>query len=214
MCHEKAMRDISRTNIDADVLIVSQALAESTLRKSGVNFYNEKLELGPTGRNLEKFLSLIGRTVDFRSDRCVYNTEIAQCYPGKTPGGKGDRKPLTEESLNCVEFLREEIALVQPRLILAMGKASFEFISERLLDDKSMSPTTIPREADSTYLGIPVIPIQHASPANPRFYRMLEDHSLIDRIRNFLSGQTIRKRQTNPVVTGGAGFAKVRRSVL
>jgi uracil-DNA glycosylase family 4 len=177
MCHEKALRDISRTNTKADVLIVSQALAEGTLRKSGINFFDEKLKLGGTGRNLEKFLNLFGRTVDFRKPNCIYNSEVAQCFPGKAANGKGDRKPTTEECLNCKAFLEEEIAIVKPRLILAMGKASFEFLEKHLLENG---------ENGCTYKGIPVIRIQHASPANPRFYQMLKDKVLIDEIRTIL----------------------------
>ncbi len=42
VCHdmdkEKAFRRMDSTNINADVFIISQALAENTLRKSDINF--------------------------------------------------------------------------------------------------------------------------------------------------------------------------------
>ena len=56
MDKEKVCRNIEKTNMKSDVLIILQALAENTMRKSGVNFYYSNETMSTTGLNLEKFL--------------------------------------------------------------------------------------------------------------------------------------------------------------
>lgn len=149
MCNEKALRRTDAVDRHSDVFIVSQALAQGTLRKSGVNFFNERGELGGTGKRLEKLLNLIGRTVYptnevrlqsgaviFRPEAVekagwasVYNTELTQCYPGKNDSGSGDRKPYVAEIMECKSqgFLLDEVELVRPKLVLTMGAASTRY---------------------------------------------------------------------------------------
>jgi uracil-DNA glycosylase len=54
----------------------------------------------------------------------VYFSAVARCFPGKAPGGKGDRAPSTAEIENCAEHLRAEIEALRPALILAVGKVA------------------------------------------------------------------------------------------
>ena len=142
MDREKSLRLVDAVNRKSDVFIISQTLAENQLRKSGVNFFRVDGSLGNTGASLERFLNKFNRTVyphqevkvsgDVTISSCnpkykpVYNTEIAQCYPGKNKVKKGDRKPNSDEILNCNRkgFLTNEITMIQPRLLLLMGKAS------------------------------------------------------------------------------------------
>ncbi|MCL4870092.1 MAG: uracil-DNA glycosylase family protein [Anaerolineae bacterium] len=50
-----------------------------------------------------------------------YMTAVTKCYPGKSGNGKGDRVPSKAEQALCRPFLEQEIALVNPRLILLVG---------------------------------------------------------------------------------------------
>ena len=50
----------------------------------------------------------------------VYISAVARCFPGKANGG-GDRKPDADEILQCRPFLAQEIAVLQPELVLAVG---------------------------------------------------------------------------------------------
>ena len=63
MDREKKLRRSDAVDPLADVFIVSQALAELTQRKTGVSFFDEKGQLGKTGRNLEEFLRKFKRTL-------------------------------------------------------------------------------------------------------------------------------------------------------
>jgi uracil-DNA glycosylase len=214
MDREKSLRLIDAVNPKSDVFIISQTLAENQLRKSGVNFFQADGSLGITGARLERFLNKFNRTVyplqgvkisgnvtirgctpEYKT---VYNSEIAQCYPGKNKAKKGDRKPDCEEILNCKNkgFLNNEIIMIKPRLLLLMGKTSrdnfFEYFLEQhfppsLSDHISeiVHNGTIPTFSVNE-LSLYVLPIQHASGANPRFQEMINDNKLVELITEAL----------------------------
>jgi uracil-DNA glycosylase len=52
----------------------------------------------------------------------VYMAAVCRCFPGKHPQGSGDRVPDAEEIANCAPWLEREIALLQPRLVIPVGK--------------------------------------------------------------------------------------------
>ena len=187
MDRHKSLRICECTNLNTDVFIVSQALAETTLRLSGVNFYKPDGSLGSTGLLLHEFLSKFGRTVDYTSPFCVYNTEIAQCYPGKNRHG-GDRKPGKDEINNCKHFFLRELEIVKPKLILLMGKSSCDAFYRYVLDIKPERPFSEEVGTVREYKSVPVIPIYHASGANRgRFNRMIKDLNLINKIKEILN---------------------------
>jgi len=210
----KALRLVDAVNHEADVFIVSQTLAANQIRKSGVNFFQADGRLGNTGARLEQFLNKFNRTVYPPREvtifntvkipicnlryKSVYNTEIAQCYPGKNNEGKGDRKPNNDEIQNCIDqgFIIKEIMMIKPRLILLMGKASRDSFFDYVL--KIRYPSSLTEHiSDIAQTGkIPVLsvgnltlyvlPIQHASGANPGFRSMMDDNRYIKLLREVL----------------------------
>jgi uracil-DNA glycosylase len=73
------------------------------------------------GKTLFKWFNDV-LTVDepeFRSS--VYMAAVCRCFPGKTAAG-GDRVPSKTEVANCKEWLDFEIGLLQPQLIIPVGK--------------------------------------------------------------------------------------------
>jgi uracil-DNA glycosylase len=214
MDREKSLRLVDAVNLKSDVFIISQSLAENQLRKSGVNFFQVDGSLGTTGTNLEQFLNKFNRTVYPHQEvkisgnvtipscnpkyKAVYNTEIAQCYPGKNKVKKGDRKPSGDEILNCNSqgFLIKEIMMIKPRLLLLMGKASRDSFFDYFLK-KRIPPLLSEHISEIIRVGkIPafpvgnltlhMLPIQHASGANPRFPGMINDNRLVELITEVL----------------------------
>ncbi|MEZ5588772.1 MAG: uracil-DNA glycosylase family protein [Sedimenticolaceae bacterium] len=55
----------------------------------------------------------------------VYMAAVCRCFPGKNPKG-GDRVPGRDEIANCAAWLDAEIKLLQPRLIIPVGKLAIE----------------------------------------------------------------------------------------
>jgi uracil-DNA glycosylase len=91
-----------------------------------------------SGRRLFQWLAEAGiDETDFRTR--YYMTAVTKCYPGKHPNGKGDRKPSRAEQRLCRPFLERELALVQPRLLLAVGGLAIEtLLGQRLRLDEAV----------------------------------------------------------------------------
>ena len=63
--------------------------------------------------------------------RTVYMSAVCRCFPGKKAKG-GDRVPNKTEVANCSRWLSNEFAIVQPRLVLPVGKLAIESILGRM----------------------------------------------------------------------------------
>jgi uracil-DNA glycosylase family 4 len=57
---------------------------------------------------------------DFR--RSQYMTSVTKCFPGKARNGGGDRAPSRAEQALCRPYLEAELALIDPRLVLPVGR--------------------------------------------------------------------------------------------
>jgi uracil-DNA glycosylase len=72
------------------------------------------------GKTLFRWFEQIGlNETAFRQQ--VYMAAVCRCFPGKLPKG-GDRVPSKREIERCRRWLDAEISLLQPRLILPVGK--------------------------------------------------------------------------------------------
>jgi DNA polymerase len=71
--------------------------------------------VGRAGQLLNKILEAIR----FKRED-VYICNILKCRP------PGNRKPLPEEADHCLPYLRKQVALVQPRVILCLGLTAAE----------------------------------------------------------------------------------------
>jgi uracil-DNA glycosylase family 4 len=69
--------------------------------------------VGPAGKFLEELLASIGLK---RAD--VYITNVVKCRP------PNNRDPLKDEIDACDKWLRQQIALIAPRLIVTLGRFS------------------------------------------------------------------------------------------
>jgi DNA polymerase len=69
--------------------------------------------VGRAGQLLDQMLLAIGCP---RSS--VYIANIVKCRP------PNNRNPQTEEALHCAPFLHRQISLIQPEVILALGKVA------------------------------------------------------------------------------------------
>ena len=73
--------------------------------------------VGPAGQLLDNMLRALGLTRDEAPpERQVFIVNTLKCRPPK------NRNPDPAETAQCAPFLERQIALVQPRLILAMGR--------------------------------------------------------------------------------------------
>jgi uracil-DNA glycosylase family 4 len=72
---------------------------------------------GRAGQTLRRWLGMDEETFY----GTFYCASVTRCYPGKAPGGKGDRVPTPREQDLC-QFWRDwELKLLRPRLIVPVG---------------------------------------------------------------------------------------------
>jgi uracil-DNA glycosylase family 4 len=83
---------------------------------------NEDLQgepfIGPAGKLLDNMLSAMG----LRRGENAYIANIVKCRPAG-PDGR-DRPPTAEEAAACRPYLERQIALIQPTLLVALGKTA------------------------------------------------------------------------------------------
>ncbi|MGI8930253.1 MAG: uracil-DNA glycosylase [Candidatus Limnocylindria bacterium] len=78
------------------------------------------------GKRLCGWLGAAGIGVDdFRSR--WYVTSIGKCYPGRAPGSSVDKPPSRTDIERWTPYLREEIRMVSPRLVLLVGGLAHRF---------------------------------------------------------------------------------------
>jgi uracil-DNA glycosylase family 4 len=110
------------------MMLIGQAPGPVTDRK-GYHF------AGPAGRFLETWLDRAGFPPGYFRQH-VYLTSLTRCFPGKSPNGNGDRPPTRAEIALCRPFLEREFALVQPKVVLLVGKMAIDaFVGKRPLTD-------------------------------------------------------------------------------
>ena len=93
----------------ADIVLVGEAPGAEEERQ-GEPF------VGPAGQLLTKVLKGMGLD---RGD--VYITNICKYRPAMENQGSGNRQPSPMEMASCLGFVREEIAIIGPKVIVALG---------------------------------------------------------------------------------------------
>jgi DNA polymerase len=123
---------------EADWLIVGEAPGE-----------NEDLQgepfVGQAGKLLDNMLRALGLS---RSEK-VYIANVLKCRP------PGNRNPEPEEVAQCEPFLRRQVQLLQPKIIVAMGR----FAVQSLLGTTEAIGKL--RGQRHSYAGVPVVVTYH-----------------------------------------------------
>lgn len=72
--------------------------------------------VGRAGELLTKIIQTMGYQ---RSE--VYIANVLKCRPDIPPGTPGNRQPTPTEMATCLPYLRQQIELIQPKLMVALG---------------------------------------------------------------------------------------------
>jgi uracil-DNA glycosylase len=117
------------------------------------------------GKNLFKWFGRLGVDEETFRDR-VYMAAVCRCFPGKNPKG-GDRVPSDEEIHNCAPWLDREIEILQPQLIIPVGRLAIEqFLPPAPLAEQIGKKVRITRGAHK----IDVIALPHPSGASTWYH--------------------------------------------
>ena len=111
------------------------------------------------GKNMFKWFASIGLNEEkFRKN--VYMAAVCRCYPGKNISGSGDRVPTEDEIKTCSSWLNYEIDLLQPNLVIPVGKLAIsQFINFEKLND--VVGKKIKYKKDN--LSLDIVPLPHPS---------------------------------------------------
>jgi DNA polymerase len=123
---------------NADWLIIGEAPGAEE-DKHGEPF------VGSAGKLLDNMLAAI----ELKRDENVYIANVLKCHPPE------NREPYREEVARCGPYLKRQVELIKPKLIIALGK----FAAQSLLN--SDATVTSMRGKLHDYCGIPVIVTYH-----------------------------------------------------
>jgi uracil-DNA glycosylase family 4 len=101
-------------NPDAELMFVGEAPGEDE------DLQGEPF-VGKAGQLLTKIIETMGFT---RSE--IYIANVLKCRPNMPPGKSGNRKPLPDEMATCLPYLRQQIDIIEPRAIVALGATAME----------------------------------------------------------------------------------------
>ena len=97
-------------NPNADLMFVGEGPGQEEDRQ-GRPF------VGPSGELLTKMIHAIGME---RSE--CYIANIVKCRP------PGNRNPAPEEAAQCIDFLRQQTALIRPKVMVLLGRVACRYI--------------------------------------------------------------------------------------
>ena len=159
-------RAIFSGNQPAKMMIIGQAPG-ITEKEAGRPFN------ASSGTRLFQWLADAGIQEDwFRSTQ--YMTSVTKCYPGRAGGGSGDRVPSRAEQDLCRPYLEAEIAFVDPRLLIPVGRLAIGLFFPKSL------PLTKIIGAEKQIDGRWVIPLPHPSGAS-RWHQIEANRAIINR---------------------------------
>ena len=129
-------------DVQTDWMIVGEAPGE-----------NEDLQgepfVGAAGQLLDNMLRAVGRSRQGEGAQGAYIANVLKCRP------PANRNPQPEEVARCEPYLVRQVALVKPKVIVAMGR----FAVQSLL--KTTEPIGRLRGRLHSYEGVPVIVTYH-----------------------------------------------------
>jgi DNA polymerase len=77
--------------------------------------------VGRAGQLLTKIIETMGFK---RGD--VYIGNVLKCRPDMPPGSSGNRPPTPDEMQTCLPYLAEQIDIIQPKVLVALGATAVE----------------------------------------------------------------------------------------
>lgn len=138
LCEKRTQTVFGVGDEHADWLIVGEAPGENE-DKQGEPF------VGQAGKLLDNML----RSLGLDRTRNVYIANVIKCRP------PGNRDPQPDEVASCEPFLKQQVALIRPKVIVALGR----FAAQTLL--KSDATISSLRGRVHEYEGVPVIVSYH-----------------------------------------------------
>jgi len=151
-------------NADARLMVIGQAPGKVEAGQTLKPFS------GSAGKRLFRWFAQAGWEESyFRSH--FYMTSVTKCFPGPNKSGRGDRAPSRKEQQLCSDWLEGELMLVDPEVVVPVGKMAIERFFGR--NRKLVDIIGIRYQID----GRIVIPLPHPSGASSWIQK--QEHQLL-----------------------------------
>lgn len=118
-CDRCALKDgrtqivVDRGNHEASIMVIGEGPGENEDRQG-------KAFVGRAGQLFDQIMSAVG--IDTNVDMLIAN--IVKCRPPE------NRSPRSEEAAACVPYLKRQIELVQPKVILLLGATALKHMDK------------------------------------------------------------------------------------
>lgn len=170
MCGRSAVLSGRNGRVGARVMFVGEAPGRQGGDRTRVPFSGDQ-----SGRNFGRYIASIGLS---REDAFI--TNAALCNPRTESGA--NRRPTRREVENCSEFLRRQIEVVNPRVVVTLGAVSLEAL--RAVEYHQLSLKENVGEIRE-WRGRLLVPLYHPSPqvlaSHRREAAQLEDYKSVAR---------------------------------
>lgn len=168
MCDRSAVLSERNGRAGALVMFVGEAPGRQGGDRTRVPFSGDQ-----SGRNFSRFLASISLT---REE--VFITNAVLCNPRKATGA--NRKPTATEVSNCSGFLRRQIELIDPPVVVTLGAVSLAAL--KLVEYHNLSLRESVGQIQE-WNGRLLVPVYHPSPqvlaSHRREAAQLEDYKAI-----------------------------------
>lgn len=111
--------------------------------------------VGQAGKLLDNMLRAMGLSRAADAPGAAYIANVIKCRP------PGNRNPAPTEIAQCAPYLRRQVALLQPKIILAMGRFAANALLADSMPDVAHQPLGKLRGQVHSYGGVPVIVTYH-----------------------------------------------------
>ncbi|HVG33918.1 MAG TPA: uracil-DNA glycosylase [Pyrinomonadaceae bacterium] len=170
MCERAAVLSELNGSTDARVMFIGEAPGRQGGDRTRVPFSGDA-----SGRNLQRYLDTIGL-----KRASVFFTNAALCNP-RTPSG-ANRTPTVTEVSNCSTFLRRQIEIINPRVVVTLGRVSLAALKSIEYHELTLKDTA---GKLFEWNGRLLVPLYHPSPqvlaSHRREEAQLKDYSALAR---------------------------------
>ncbi|MGB7923967.1 MAG: uracil-DNA glycosylase [Pyrinomonadaceae bacterium] len=114
LCERRAVLSERNGRVGASVMFIGEAPGRQGGDRTRVPFSGDQ-----SGRNFERFIASIGLTRER-----IFITNSVLCNPRRASGA--NRPPTRKEMVNCSDFLRRQIEIIDPAVIVTLGAVSLD----------------------------------------------------------------------------------------
>lgn len=170
MCGRRAVLSERNGSLSAPVMFIGEAPGRQGGDRTRVPFSGDQ-----SGRNFERFLASINLTRP-----AIFITNAVLCNPRRASGA--NRTPTVREISNCSAFLRRQIEVVNPRVVVTLGAVALAAL--RLVEYHHLSLRESVGQVHEWH-GRLLVPVYHPSPqvlaSHRREAAQLQDYQAIQR---------------------------------